>query len=280
MYSRLGYPDDTVNDDQILIDVILHIPSGYFVQVINAVLAYLGGTVQVPTAGFLTSATTDDKQWLTKAFLKRSANPVPPSNISTSALQTIISGKQWRLLNEFVICPDVQGGVYEKNVHIIRKNSLIGPTPFINYSLVYVSVSIPFIGVRSIPIPPGTLSALYDHNIADPADENDKLTGGGAGDTFFTHRTAGRVGPGLEPYERAFLPLRAPPFSSEITFTVLPDDSIVMSDKPGWDLSCIFPTTYVYALNTLTNTYDLSVTRPQGASPFVCFDSHGTPWPP
>jgi hypothetical protein len=278
--DRLGYAAGAnPNDDQILFDVILHIPGGLVDELNKA----LGSPIEVPVGGDLTHATLGDKQWLALAFLKRSTNAVPPPNIPFAGLSDIVKLGDWRLINEFVICPEVAAGQFSADVPIYRKKSLIGPTPLTNLASVTFKVRIGGT-VFTVTLEPNALSLKLSLNTADAADENDKLVGGKAGDTSFMHRTAGRIGPSLEPYERALIPKRAPPFFCEITFVVNPDDSIRMENKPSWDPDepCIWPSAYVYQLNRANQNYQLQ--NPggiwhQGETPFVCFVGHGTDWP-
>jgi hypothetical protein len=212
--------------------------------------------------------------------LLRSTNS-SPEGIINRAIDVLHDG-DYRLVNEFGVTAWIKDGAMERSITdpVVHK---IGPTPLriLGDAAIRVTLRGPLgvpLLVVLVPIPVGLEAPLLPLNAADPDDANGLIAESNAA---ISHRTAGRIGPILEPYERALLPLRAPPFASEITFTVAGEslamaDSVSQTSHPD---TCIWPSATVYRYDFRRNVYQRTHTHRQGASPFACFISHGTPWP-
>ncbi|MFO0829176.1 MAG: hypothetical protein U0572_13635 [Phycisphaerales bacterium] len=285
MQSRLGYPPNaTPTDDQIVFDVILNIPGGpaqELIAAIQAALADFNLTVQIPAQGALANATAEDKQWIVLAFLKRSKNNVPPTLIPENAIDQFIEDGDWRLINELHCRSEVsEQSAFAAAVELLASRHLIGPTPlqFLGPDPITTTFT-----VSGVPITfQLTLGKIViGGNIADPADNNGLIVGGQIGEAVISQRTAGRIGPALEPAEKALIPKRAAPFASRLTFTAASPtvEFTAQFDGSQIDETIRWPRADGYRWNSELNAFQLQLELLPIATPFAWIEQFGSPWP-
>lgn len=279
MEQRLGYaPNANPNDDQMLFDMILHIPGGLVQELNQAAWDNWGFGIDVPQAGQLTNATATDKEWLTLAMLSRSTNPASTSNMTEEELvDDLISSGEWRLINRFGMCAHInENGVIDGFV-LDNIAHLIGPTPFRNLNPITFTINN---GTGPFTFLPESLNIMMPWNTADPEDHNGQTSIHPDG-AF--HRTAGRIGEMLEPYEQALIPKRAAPFFSLLVIAVQ-GNNLVTLGMGGENENIRWPTARIYEWKEKQDDPGVFIyvqieEQKQASTPFDWIDQFGSPWP-
>ena len=276
MEARLGYPvGSSPSDDQILFDVVMNIPGGWVQKLNQWAQGIYQHSIDTPVGGKLVIATEDDKKWLTLAMLKRSVNPTPAAPVTEENLfGEFGSGGEWRLINGLSVCASISNGTFETTPQGNKINN-IGPT---KYRISHVEFT-----VNSGAINGAINNSVFTLwvNTADPADGNDQMLWGA---TIVLHRTAGRIGPPLEPYERALIPKRAGPFFSGLGIGIN-GDTLDMFGEGSQNSQLRWPTARIYkwvqvpGSNPPAFHYTQIDEQLQAANPFEWINQFGTPWP-
>lgn len=307
MLQRLGYGNSNPSDDQILLDVILHVDTGPLYLALNFYEAEEGRDgIVVPAQGSLANASNADRKWLTLAMLSRSTNqtrgwsPIPLQSMRdwSNAVNNqddytdyipVFFG-DFRLVNNLRVKARVGNGKFVKDADKLERLAIIGPTPmrFNTSSPLYVTcekkdpegkrmvddVSLPlsFAGFLSVP------------NIQDSAPwGNDLIKGGSEGGKKIIHRTASRIGPILMDYEDYMLNnIQPPPFYSEVVLSIQGDKlhlehlvSNQHSNVINWfeskETGVTWPTHHIYLYDHRKKQYVKTAVRAQTTSPFEGF---------
>jgi hypothetical protein len=198
-------------------------------------------------------------------------------------LDSFAAELDYRLINEFGIRALISDCELRAS-YVTRNRNVIGPTTIEFFSPIEFKITQIIVGLTTTIIatqPAGFLvpRTRLLRGTADEADQNGRIE---RTENAITHRTAGRINSLLEPFERALLEKRAPPFASEITFSVQ-GASLVQADSASQlahsgSSDCIWPTATVYQWDEESRVYREEHRHEQGDSPFVCFIEFGTPW--
>lgn len=291
----LHYPADqpVPNDDQVVFDftfkadplaqlVLMGIYGLLPSQAVTTIFDTPTGGGELGVGAGCSEVELDEvKRWLTLASLKRSTNPQPDNAMNRTAFERFRSDLNYRLINEY----GVRALIVEcklKMAHATRRSSLIGPTPLeFETPVMYKFTQITAAGSTSFIGPLGVVPRTrFLRGTADASDRDDDIT---RTPTSISHRTAGRISPLLEPFERALLEKRAPPFASELTFSVQ-GTALVQSDWVSQVVhsgspNCTWPTATVYRWDDESGKYVRDHRHVQEQSPYVCFIDFGTQWP-
>lgn len=273
MAQRMQYPSGaTPGDDQVLWDVLSNSPlAPQLASAANAVLALSPPAVSVSASGgVLTQTGVADRQWLTLAFLSRTANEVPPQTLTTNELdQCVVNARStFRLINEFRVMT-VPDGQQFAVADTERRRAALGQTAVTLLSGVSVRVRRSDGTLQTLPI--GLSQANQILQMAGVgstavASGNGVVTGGvGSSEVRATAAMQG----GVLPAAVHDLIVRGPrrDVSTSVGFQASADQ-VWLSPAPN---SCAWPASSTYVWQESDERYVKAAADPAVTPPFDCF---------
>lgn len=273
MPQRMQYPSGTTpTDEQILWDVLSNSPLGpQMVSAANSVLALSSPAVSVASSGGkLTQTGVADRQWLTLAFLSRTANPVSPATLSTNELdQRVINARStFRLINEFRVMTVPDGNQFAV-AETERRRAAIGQTAVTLLAGVSVRVQRADGSTQTLPITASQANLiLQTAGVGSNASAAGNATViGGVGSSEYRANAA--MQGGILPACVHDLIVRGPrrDLSTSTAFQASADQ-VVVAPLPS---TCTWPAPSLYLWDESSERYVKTTTDSPATSPFDCY---------